>query len=76
MDMGAGEHLAAGAHITFSGGFVMFDTFLDVVFYPLYQINVSDPFMGILCGMLIIFWLFHFLCSLFGWMYPARKVIL
>lgn len=44
----------------------MFDSFLDVCLYPLYQINIVDDFMGVLCSMLIVFWLFHFLCTVVG----------
>lgn len=44
----------------------MFDSFLGLCVYPLYQINITDDFMGILCGMLLVFWLFHFLCTLLG----------
>lgn len=59
-------HLAADARITFFGGFLMFDAFLDICMYPLYQMNIQDDFMGILCGMLFVFWLFHFLCKVVG----------
>lgn len=44
----------------------MFDSFLAVCMYPLYQINIADDFMGILCSMLIVFWLFHFFCTVVG----------
>lgn len=45
---------------------MMFDAFLDICMYPLYQMNIQDDFMGILCGMLFVFWLFHFLCKVVG----------
>lgn len=44
----------------------MFNEFLDICMYPLYQINIDDSFLGILCSMLIVFWLFHFLCTVIG----------
>lgn len=44
----------------------MFDAFLNVCLYPLYSINITDYFLGILCSMLIVFWLFHFVCTVVG----------
>lgn len=40
---------------------LIFSAFRDLLFYPLYQINIEDSFMGILCGMLFITWIFCFL---------------
>lgn len=44
----------------------MFDSFLDICMYPLYQVNIDDSFMGVLCSMLIVFWLFHFFAMILG----------
>jgi ABC-type sulfate transport system permease component len=51
-------------HSHLPGGLIMiliFSAFRDLLFYPLYQINIEDSFMGILCGMLFITWIFCFL---------------
>lgn len=40
------------------------DLFKDVVLYPMYQMNVTDSFMGVLCSMLFVVYVFCFVIAL------------
>lgn len=40
------------------------DLFKDVVLYPMYQLNLTDSFMGILCSMLFVVYLLSFVLAL------------
>ena len=40
-------------------------SFLDICLYPLYRINIDDSFLGVLCYMILVAFVFHYFFYVF-----------